>query len=100
MLYSAKLVMLNAVYTDCCNRPLNAECNYAKRHYDECHYAQCRGAILSNIFMYATVEKCSSLILYLRVRHWPILARCSTWTGSYLIVINRGNLINLQDQTL
>jgi hypothetical protein len=57
MLYSAKLVMLNAVYTDCCNWPHYAECNYAKRHYDECHYAQCRGAIFFLAFLQKRLSK-------------------------------------------
>jgi hypothetical protein len=36
------VVMLNAIYTECPNKVLNAECRYA-----ECRYAECRGALKS-----------------------------------------------------
>jgi hypothetical protein len=57
MLYSAKLVMLNAVYSDCCNWSHNAKSNYAKWRYAGCHYAQCRGALFFLAFLQKRLSK-------------------------------------------
>ncbi len=41
---SAKSFTLSIIYTECYKQTLYAECNFAKRCYAECHYAQWRGA--------------------------------------------------------